>query len=77
MLLCCYVLQLLEDMLTLFDLVRLWQVDSNSVELEQIGLRMLLAFCTNGVLDVRLFLSLNLFVHFNSCHSASHHNQRF
>jgi len=50
------VLQLLEDMLTLFDLIQLWQVDSNSVELEQIGLRMLLAFCANGVLDVGLFI---------------------
>jgi len=49
-----YILQVLEDMLTLFDLLELWQVDSNSVELEQIGLRMLLAFCANGVLDVGL-----------------------
>jgi len=46
-------LQLLEDMLTMFDLIQLWQVDSHCVELEQIGLRMLLAFCANGVLDVR------------------------
>jgi len=44
-------------MLTLFDLIQLWQVDSYSsaVELEQIGLRMLLAFCANGVLDVCSF----------------------
>jgi len=47
--------QLLEDMLTMFDLIQLWQVDSHSVQLEQIGLRMLLAFCANGVLDVSLF----------------------
>jgi len=46
------VLQLLEDMLVIFDVIQLWQVDSNYVELEQIGLRMLLAFCANGVLDV-------------------------
>ena len=51
---CCAV-QLLEDMLMLFDLIQLWQVDSHCVELEQIGLRMLLAFCANGVLDVSLF----------------------
>jgi len=50
---CCAV-QLLEDMLMLFDLIQLWQVNSHCVELEQIGLRMLLAFCANGVLDVSL-----------------------
>jgi len=48
------VLQLLEDMLIMFDLMQLWYIDSNSVELEQIGLRILLAFCANGVLDVSL-----------------------
>jgi len=41
-------------MLAMFDLIQLWQVDSNCVELEQIGVRMLLAFCANGVLDVSL-----------------------
>jgi len=55
-------------MLTLFDLIQLWQLDSNSVELEQIGLRMLLAFCANGVLDVRLFfcdIIINFVTNFN------------
>jgi len=53
-------MQLLEDMLTMFDLMQLWQLDSNSVELEQIGLRLLLAFCANGVLDVSsFFLQIN------------------
>jgi len=57
----CCAAQLLEDMLTMFDLIQLWQVDSHCVELEQIGLRMLLAFCANGVLDVRpLFFELRL-----------------
>jgi len=60
---CCCVLQLLEDMLTMFDLLQLWQVDSNCVELEQIGLRMLLAFCANGVLDVSYLFF---------CESANH-----
>jgi len=54
--------QLLEDMLTMFDLMQLWQVDNNCVELEQIGLRLLLAFCTNGVLDVSLLLREFVFV---------------
>jgi len=44
-------------MLAMFDLIQLWQVDSNNVELEQIGLRMLLAFCANGVLDVSLLFT--------------------
>ena len=57
---CGCVLQLLEDMLTMFDLMQLWQVDNNCVELEQIGLRLLLAFCANGVLDVSFYVNLSL-----------------
>jgi len=55
-------MQLLEDMLTMFDLIQLWQVDSHFVELEQIGLRMLLAFCANGVLDVSFFFNYGFVV---------------
>jgi len=62
---CCCVLQLLEDMLTMFDLLQLWQVDSNCVELEQIGLRMLLAFCANGVLDVSYLFFCESVNHFH------------
>ncbi len=40
----CYLLQLLEDLLTLLDLLTVWEAGNEWMEMEQLGLRLLLAF---------------------------------
>ena len=48
----CYLLQLLEDLLTLLDLLTVWEAGNEWMEMEQLGLRLLLAFAAQRDIEV-------------------------
>ena len=48
-----FCLQLIEDVLVMYDLLTIWDVDNSWPEMEQLGLRILLAFAAQQDIVVR------------------------